>query len=378
MIKQVGLPTWFMSLSSADTRWPDLLKTLSLLDDKILSDSEIDSLDWNTKTKLVQKDPVTCARFFDNRVQLFINTVVKSNHDPLGKVTDMFRRVEFQNRGSPHIHMLLWTNDAPKYNKNDESSIVSYVDKYATCSTETDDPELTKMIELQIHKHSKKCKKGGKAVCRFGFPLPPLPKRMLLEPLDVDVDVYKKKYSEMQIIMHDYKEGCDLDFASFLTNILKMSEHIKYIKCIRASLKGPKVFLKRRPSEMRVNYYNSSTLKAWRANLDIQFVLDPYACATYIVSYISKSQRGISAMLEKASQEAASGNMDLKHQVRHIGNKFLNFVEVSAQEASYLILQMPLTQATRDVVFINTSSPNQRVFLLKNEDDLKDLPADST
>lgn len=106
---------------------------------------------------------------------------------------------------------------------------------------------------------------------------------------------------------------------------------------------------------MRVNYYNHSLLQAWNANLDIQFVLSPYACATYIVAYISKSQRGISAMLDKASQEATDGNMDLKRQVRHIGNKFLNFVEVSAQEGSYLMLHMPLTQSSREVVFINTS-----------------------
>ena len=377
MIKQLGLPTWFMSLSSADTRWPDLLKTLAQLDGKIITDNEINSLDWITKTKLVQNDPVTCARFFENRVQLFLNTIMKSDHDPLGKVSDMFRRVEFQNRGSPHIHMLVWTKDAPKYQQDNEQDIISYVDKYLTCSAETDDPEMKKMIELQIHKHSKTCKKAGKAVCRFGFPLPPLPRTMLLEPLDVDVDQYKKKYSEIQTAMNDFKDGCDLDFDTFLQNVLKLSEE-EYIKCIRASLKGPKVFLKRQPSEMRVNYYNPAILKAWQANLDIQFVLDPYACATYIVSYISKSQRGISAMLQKASQEATEGNMDLKRQVRHIGNKFLNFVEVSAQEASYLILQMPLTHATRDVVFINTSPPDQRVFLLKNEDDLKDLPAEST
>ena len=33
--------------------------------------------------------------------------------------------------------------------------------------------------------------------------------------------------------------------------------------------------------------YNDSVLKAWKANIEIQFALDPYACATYIVSYIN-------------------------------------------------------------------------------------------
>lgn len=117
MIRQLGLPTWFISLSSADTRWQDLLKTLSTLNGKTLSQEEIEDLTWNEKSKLVKQDPVTCARFFDNRVQLFINTFLKSPHNPLGVVTDLFRRVEFQNRGSPHIHMLLWASDAPKIKK---------------------------------------------------------------------------------------------------------------------------------------------------------------------------------------------------------------------------------------------------------------------
>ncbi|XP_069136358.1 uncharacterized protein [Argopecten irradians] len=377
MIRQLGLPTWFMSLSSADTRWPDLLKTLAQLDGKTLSNDDLRKVDWNFKTNLVQKDPVTCARFFDNRVQLFVNSFLKSQHNPIGDVTDTFRRVEFQNRGSPHIHMLLWTENAPRYPDDNVESLIAYVDKYITCSLQTDNSELAELVQLQVHKHSKTCKKGGKPVCRFGFPLPPLPRTMLLEPLETDVAEYRKKYTDLQKKMNEYKDGCSLSFLDFLQTIVQMEE-TEYIKCIRASLKGPKIFLRRNPAEMRVNYYNLAILQAWHANLDIQFVLDPYACATYIVSYISKSQRGISALLEKASQEAVEGNMDLRRQVRHIGNKFLNFVEVSAQEASYLILQMPLTQATRDVVFINTSPPDERVFLLKSQEDLENLPENST
>ena len=73
--------------------------------------------------------------------------------------------------------------------------------------------------------------------------------------------------------------------------------------------------------------------------MDMQYVLDPYACATYILSYITKGQRGMSRLLEKAADEAKCGNTDISNKVRHIGNKFLNAVEISAQEAAYLVLQ---------------------------------------
>ena len=32
---------------------------------------------------------------------------------PIGEIKDYFWRVEFQQRGSPHIHSLWWVEDAP-------------------------------------------------------------------------------------------------------------------------------------------------------------------------------------------------------------------------------------------------------------------------
>lgn len=107
MIRQIGLPTWFMSLSSADTRWEPLLMSLAQLCGRSLSDKEIADMTWTEKAKLVQKDPVTSCRYFHHRVQVFINTVLKSIHSPIGPTSDTFQRVEFENRGSPHVHMLI-------------------------------------------------------------------------------------------------------------------------------------------------------------------------------------------------------------------------------------------------------------------------------
>ena len=96
MIRQLSLPTWFMSLSAADTRWTDLLKMLAKLNNGVdYTDKDIEGLTWQEKTKLVQKDPVTCSRYFDHRVQEFLNTILKSNCEPTRKMRDFFYRVEF-------------------------------------------------------------------------------------------------------------------------------------------------------------------------------------------------------------------------------------------------------------------------------------------
>ena len=376
MIRQLSLPTWFMSLSAADTRWTDLLRMLAKLNDGIdYSEKELENLSWQEKTKLVQKDPVTCSRYFDHRVQEFLNTVLKSSCEPIGKLLDYFYRVEFQQRGSPHIHMLVWIENAPTLETNSEREIVQFVDKYLTCNTENE--KTANLVGLQSHKHSRTCRKKGKPICRFGFPLPPLPRTMLLYPLEEDVDKYKKKNIELLKAMNEYKDNVDMTFEEFLENFAKM-DFDDYIKCIRSSLKAPKVFLKRKTKDMRINLFNEGILCAWKANLDIQIVLEPYGCASYIVGYISKSQRGMSAQLDAAAKEARKGNLDLKKQVRHIGNVFSNCVEVSAQEAVYLDLQIPLTKCTRDIVFVNTSVPEERIFLLKPKAVLDELPAEST
>ena len=376
MIRQLSLPTWFMSLSAADTRWIDLLKMLAKLNDGIeYSETELEKLTWQEKTKLVQKDPVTCSRYFDHRVQEFLNTILKSSSEPIGKVLDYFYRVEFQQRGSPHIHMLVWVENAPTLETKSEEEIIEFVDGYLTCSS--DNEKTANLINLQSHKHSRTCRKKGKPICRFGFPLPPLPKTMLLYPLEENIDKYKKKNVELQKSMNECKENDDMPFEEFLEKIAKM-DFEDYICCIRSSLKAPKVFLKRKVKEMRINPFNENILLAWKANLDIQIVLEPYGCASYIVGYISKSQRGMSAQLDAAAKEARRGNLDLKKQVRHIGNVFSNCVEVSAQEAVYLDLQIPLTKCTRDIVFINTSIPEERIFLLKPKAALDELPAEST
>ena len=175
--------------------------------------------------------------------------------------------------------------------------------------------------------------------------------------------------------LNDLKEGDDITFTQVLVN-LKMTEQ-NYMLAVRSSLKAPTVFLRRQPNELRINNYNSACLSAWRANMDIQFVLDVYACAMYIVSYISKAQKGMSELLRTACNEARKGNSTVKQQVRDIGNKFLNNVEISAQEAVYIVLQLPMRKSSRQVVFINTSPPENRVHLLKPLQEISEIDDDS-
>ena len=96
--------------------------------------------------------------------------------------------------------------------------------------------------------------------------------------------------------------------------------------------------------------------------MDLQYVLDAYSCAMY-VSYIAKSQCGISNLLYDVCNQARKCGLDIRGQVKEIGNCFLNNVEVAIQEAIFYILQIPLRMASRCVIFNNTSPLDKRVIL---------------
>lgn len=59
-----------------------------------------------------------------------------------------------------------------------------------------------------------------------------------------------------------------------------------------------------------------TTLLTQRVNMDIQYVLDVYAGAVYIVNYISKGHKGMSELLREACAiKARKGNNTIKQQL---------------------------------------------------------------
>ena len=66
----------------------------------------------------------------------------------------------------------------------------------------------------------------------------------------------------------------------------------------------------------------------------------------------------------------------IKKQVRDIGSGFLNSIEISAQEAVYIVLQHAIRKASRQIVFVNTSPPDKRMELLKPLHDIQEMDDD--
>ena len=380
MCRQIGFPTLFFSLSSADTQWPQLIQCLGQLVDGVQYSTDYITTEMTIEKKcqLVAAHPAACSRYFHHRVQKFLLLIIRGPHSPFGKVTDFFYRVEFQKRGSPHIHGFLWVDGAPNCRTATDEEICAYVDKCISCNSNVL-PEEEKYIRMQTHKHSRSCKRtvNDKAVCRFGAPWPPMRSTQILEPLDDEEEILqalKKKHA--QLIKTMKKMPPDVETFDDWLKFLEIDEG-EYIKILRSSLTGKKIFYHRKPSDTRVNPYMKGLLAAWCANHDVQFVLDPYQCVSYICDYMTKSQKGMSELIQMATEEARAGNFDLRHTTRHIANHFLNAAESPIQQCCYDTLRLPMTNSTRRKDFINSNPPEKRPGLCKSMEMLKEMKPES-
>ena len=221
--------------------------------------------------------------------------------------------------------MLIWLENAPVFGVDKDEDVIAFIDQIITCTKPENDSKLLELVNRQTHRHSHTCRKKSKNVCRFNYPQPPMRSTQILYPLDDDtsqtvIRSRKDMWKGIKNKLKDLKEGKDITFHQLLEE-LGVSEH-EYIFAIRSSLTSPTIFLKRTPNELRINNYNSPCFLPWRANMDIQFVLDVYACAMYIVSYISKAKKGMSELLRRACAEAKEGNSSIKQQVRDMETSF--------------------------------------------------------
>ena len=64
MVKQLGIPSWFMTLSCADLRWPELFQIIAKTQGLNLTDEEIEALSYNERCSMINLNPVVVAKHF--------------------------------------------------------------------------------------------------------------------------------------------------------------------------------------------------------------------------------------------------------------------------------------------------------------------------
>ena len=122
MVKQLGIPTWFMTLSCADLRWPELFQIIARTQGKNMTDEQAEALSYNERCSMLNLNPVVVAKHFQHRVETFFTELLLNQRNPIGKINYYAFRIEFQMRGSPHLHALIWTCDCPKLSSDNKEA----------------------------------------------------------------------------------------------------------------------------------------------------------------------------------------------------------------------------------------------------------------
>ena len=392
MIRTLGIPTFFLTLSAAETRWPELIVILvRIVEKREISQDEANNISWEHKCNLIRKDPVTCARYFDMRLRELFK-LIRTQGGPFeeNEVEDFYIRIEFQHRGSPHAHCIIYLKNAPKFDKErpeSRAACEAFIDRFITCRRNKE--EMEQLYSLQFHKHTASCRRmlEDKTVCRFGIPYFPMPRTTILDPLpeeeltDEELETFPGHLElvreKLGLVANELMRNQNISqsFEDFLAEI--GISYGTYERMIRTTLIRSKIFLRRDMKDIRTNAFNEEILRRHRANMDLQFVLDPYACVHYILNYINKSNRGMSRLLKQVVEEQRQGNLTHRQKLYKIASKFINSSEVSAQEAVYILLSMPLSHYSRSSVFINTGEKKDRVRRFKSLTQLKELDRDS-
>lgn len=141
MIRNIRPPTLFLTLSLNDYHWEELAMTLQLC-------NRVEDINIKSLPNDVKQDPLMTAIHFDRKWRAPFKYVLKGSSKPLGEITDHFIRVDFQARGSPHLHLFLLIKDAPLLETaKTENNMTTYIDKVIS-TTIPDESKFPNMHNL--------------------------------------------------------------------------------------------------------------------------------------------------------------------------------------------------------------------------------------
>lgn len=316
-IRCLGPPTYFITLSCNDLNWNDMRIALLKADGR--EDVDPSNLTINETQLLVEKYPVIISRHFMIRLNAFMKFIKNTDGILGGKVKDFWWRIEFQNRGSPHAHMLFWIEDHPDLETPEG---VEVLERVVSCQMPEEGSDLYELVKkCQVHHHTDTCNKNDpNVVCRFGFP--------------------RRESNVTKII------GTTSD--EFVRN------------------NGRTCVLKRTRQERWVNNYNPTILELWEGNMDIQPCGTNEAVAYYVAKYLGKAEpENMDPGFAQAIREIRREETDISRKLFKICMKILNERQISACEAVYRLCHLHMRGSSRKTVFLNTRMLDQRYHVLQ-------------
>ena len=183
MVKQLGISTYFLTLSCADLKWKELPYIVNKLNNFGLSEEEFKKLSDQERCNLLNDNPVLVSRHFQYKGEVFFKETILDGTS--GKTKYYSVRIEFQEKSNPHVCSFIWIFNAP--NIENEASYMEFTEKAinAQLPDHLNNSELFELVNTyQVHAHSRTCWKYNKNEYHFSYGRYFSEKTFISKPLD--------------------------------------------------------------------------------------------------------------------------------------------------------------------------------------------------
>ena len=381
IISHAGAPTFFFTFSSADMHWPEL----HALFGNSLGDSST-----NNKRQNVINNPHITDWFFTQRLESFIEHWL---YNSLGAKCHWYR-FEYQARGSIHCHGVAKLENDPGLCKLSERALRGYLAEMSIDKADqTNFPKLNQEIL--------EGKEAAKAVCQyvdwlFSTYNPNPPDNGTWEkPIIHPCQRRHKDILNSQDFNDDYVDllntvqrhtRCSTNYC------LRKKQNEKELKCrfkfpfepcLNTNLEFEPIHTKdgniqykakitTKRNDTRLNNHQRLQLQGWRANCDIQVVVDYHACVEYLAKYASKGEprSPVMKLAFNSIVRNCSNNSNPTKVIKQVIMKSLGQRDFSAQETMHHLMSLKLVSSSFSVVPISLNGSRRIKTYMQDGDNV--------
>ncbi len=361
IITNVGAPTIFFTFSSADMHWPEL---------HALFGANFANATSEVRRQNVINNPHIVDWFFTQRMESFVKHWL---YGTLGAKWHWFR-YEYQGRGSIHCHGTAKLNNDPGLCQLTQTALKGFfAQKF---KDENDCPHDTTELDNDIEAG----KKAAGTVCQYVDWL-----LSTVNPNPPDEDMWiRPRTHPCQRCHHNIPEHeKQSDYEDLLNMVqrhthcstsyclrkksneteLKCRFHFPFNHCPQTKLEFEKIHtsgdnehyrakIVTKRNDSRLNNHQHLQLQGWRANCDIQVVIDHYACVEYLTKYAAKGEPR-SPMLKQAFNsivQNVDSSTDPHRAIKKVVMKSLGERDYAAQETMHHLLSLKLHSSSFKVM----------------------------
>ena len=99
--------------------------------------------------------------------------------------------------------------------------------------------------------------------------------------------------------------------------------------------------MKRKVNDIFINAYNKKIMRIFKANIDLQICINPYAAGKYVSKYMTKAESGSSQLLKALDNKTTS--LKQMDKLDYLASALDKHRETSIQEIIYRLLGLAMT-----------------------------------